>query len=181
MNLTLKRILAFLIDYILIILYAGLLFVMFKLIEPSVEFDKYQVYKPIRGQAIGFVSLTFPVFLYSILSENSLWKATLGKRIQKIKVKTNSNYNNYQILKRNILKYFPWEIAHTGIHWMFYYNSLNLETPLWVWFLLIFPQIIVVVYFLSIISKNGKQSLYDFISKTKIIHDSVLKIKKSRA
>jgi hypothetical protein len=72
------------------------------------------------------------------------------------------------ILVRNILKYLPWEIAHTGVHWIIFYASNNSATPLWVWVVLILPQIISFSYFISMISSKGESSIYDKISKTKL-------------
>ena len=85
-----------------------------------------------------------------------------------IRVVTPNPMGNKKIVLRNILKYFPWELAHAGVYWIIYFESLHLETPLWIWILLIAPQIVVGIYFVSIILSGGRASLYDTISGTSI-------------
>lgn len=172
MKLVKKRILAFIVDYLLIITCALLLVLIVTIIFPASDFTS-DAYNPIKGQIIGFLSLTYPVFLYSFMTENSSKHATLGKRSQKLRVKTNPNTRRGSILRRNILKYLPWEIAHTGIHWLFYYNSLSLEIPIWVWGMLILPQITIIVYVVSLFYTKGSQSMYDINSQTRISYSPV--------
>jgi len=159
LNLILRRILAFCMDYVLIVFYGLLLFsitTVFEIGELST----------IQAQLLGFFSLTVPVFLYFYLTESGKKKSTLGKRILKIKVIKNSERSS--IFIRNLFKFLPWEIAHVGVHWMFYYSSQNTEVPVWVWLLLILPQVTVVVYFISIIYSKGRSSVYDKFGNTSI-------------
>jgi len=165
-----RRFLAFAIDYIIIVLYALTLFgICFVLSESyGLEFTL----DPIKGQIIGFLSLTLPVFLYFVLLENSAKKGTFGKQLVGIKVVFSSS--NGSILRRNILKFLPWEIAHTGVHWMYYYNIKHLgfleggSEPWGIWLLLLIPQVIVLVYAYSIFKTKGSLSLYDSWAGTKI-------------
>ncbi|AXT20064.1 hypothetical protein D7030_02790 [Flavobacteriaceae bacterium AU392] len=160
----LKRIYAYLIDYLIILIYAGLLFLLtlliYKLIGKS---PKPQ--GPIIGNLISFFTLTLPVFLYFYLYESSYKKATLGKQKLKLIVLNNSKKN---ILIRVVFKIIPWEIAHFGIHWSVFYSTQNSDIPLWNWIVLISPQVIVLIYFISIIISKGTASIYDRIAKTKI-------------
>ena len=162
-----KRILASTIDYAIITGYAGILFLCINII--SSIFNLKLSENPVIGQFIGFMTLTLPVITYSYLTEKSDWRGTIGKRLQKVVVLTNQNEISKSILLRSILKYLPWEIAHTGVHWIVYYSSNSIETPLWVWVVLILPQIISVVYFISIVVSRGESSIYDRISMTRII------------
>lgn len=150
-----KRILAALIDYLVIALYGCILFNITIVIFPLEELSNNT--NPINGQLIGFVRLTLPVFLYFYFMEWCHLKASLGKLALKIEVNSESG----SLLKRNVLKFLPWEIAHIGIHWMFYYNSINMNEPFWVWVILILPQLIAIIYFVSIIYSKGTTSLYD--------------------
>ena len=169
MTKTLKhRILACIIDYGIIAGYATLLFLVANL------FFSIFVWKPgnnpIIGQLIGFLTLTFPVVTYSYLTEKSSWRGTVGKKLQKLIVLTDQNKSAKNILLRNILKFLPWELAHTGIHWTIYYTSNGIETPLWTWVILILPQVFVLGYFVTILISKGESSIYDKISKTKIVY-----------
>ena len=115
------------------------------------------------------MTLTLPVITYSYLTEKSNWKGTIGKKQRKLIVLTDQNRSTNNVLLRNILKYLPWELAHTGVHWIIYYTSNGIEAPLWTWIILILPQIVVVVYLISIVISKGRSSVYDTISKTKIV------------
>ncbi|NOS92098.1 MAG: hypothetical protein HOP30_09265 [Cyclobacteriaceae bacterium] len=161
-----KRILASIIDYTIVAGYAGVLFLCTNII--SLKFNLKLSENPMIGQLIGFLILTLPVITYSYLTEKSVWRGTIGKRLQKIIVLTDQSKISRSILLRNILKYLPWEIAHTGVHWIVYYSSNSIETPIWVWVILILPQIVSVMYFISIVSSKGESSIYDRISMTSL-------------
>lgn len=165
-NVLLKRFCASLIDYCIILIYAIALYFISSLFSSAFKFESG--YNPIMGQFIGIVTLTIPVIMYSYLSEKSCFRGTIGKKSQGLIVLTESSKLNKNILTRNILKYMPWEFAHTGVHWTIYYDSKNMEVPIWTWCFLILPQIIVIVYLISIIVTKGKGSVYDRISRTKI-------------
>lgn len=158
-----RRLIAFGLDYIIIVLYALLLFGMTMILNSS-----ELALTPISGQLLGFFSLTLAVFLYFFFSEKGRHNATLGKRIMNISVTAQSKNKQARILHRNILKFLPWEIAHTGVHWMVFYSNDQIDVPIWVWMLLIFPQIVMVTYFISIVTSKGESSIYDKISNTKI-------------
>jgi uncharacterized RDD family membrane protein YckC len=148
------------IDYFVIALYGTLLFFVVSLIGiPDLG--------PISGQIVAFFTLTLPVFLYFLLMERSSKKGTFGKQLMKLKVLPQEGKSpNY--FKRNLLKFLPWEIAHTGIHWMYYFDAISNEPPLWLWFVLILPQIAVFIYFVSIVLSKGSSSFYDQLSFTMV-------------
>ncbi|WP_191859068.1 RDD family protein [Hanstruepera ponticola] len=162
MTLLLKRLIAGFLDYVVIGIYALALYVVVTSVAPLEALLKTS--NPINGQLIGFITLTLPVFLYFYFSEKGSHRATIGKRITKIQVSSTGS-----ILKRNLFKFLPWEMAHLGVHWIFYYSNKNIETPFWVWFCLITPQATVFLYCISIIWSNGKSSIYDKWSQTDII------------
>lgn len=158
------RVLAWIIDFGIIVLYAVLLFSVTSLLFNVQQTDL----NPYFGQLIGFLTLTLPVIIYSYLTENSKWKATIGKRILNLIVLTPENKSTNNVLLRNVLKYLPWELAHTGVHWVIYFESIGRDTPIWTWVILIVPQIIVFIYFVTIIISKGQESVYDRISGTKL-------------
>lgn len=157
-----KRVLAFLIDYTVIIIYAVLLFLGSTLLQNHFNVD-LNFGSPIKNQTLSFFTLTLPVFLYFFLSEKSNRKATIGKKIMGINVAILKNQNN-SVFLRNFFKFLPWEIAHIGVHQIVFYESVSTET----WFLLILPQIIVCWYLLSVIMSKGKSSFYDKLSNTEV-------------
>lgn len=165
MSLILKRIAAWLIDWLIIMLYAMLLFAVVAMLAAA-DIVTIGVMHPLKGQLIGFLTLTFPVVLYGVLMEYYK-RATLGKRIMKLNVLARGLKG---IVVRNVLKFFPWEFAHAGILWINYRNDIS--TPMWIWMLLIVPQVAVVVYFVWIILTGGRKSLYDFAAGTEITQTS---------
>lgn len=165
-----KRLFAFCIDYLLIIVYAIVLWLI------SSQVIKYfkistEIFHPVLSQCIGFFTLTLPVFAYFFLSEISSKKGTIGKRKFHIYIDdSNSKWSN-GILLRNIFKFLPWEIAHTGVHWVIYYSNNALTTPSWVWVALIIPQAIAIFYVTSIFFYKGESSVYDMMAGTRIKPD----------
>ncbi len=165
-NLFVRRLAAFFIDYMVIILYALALFGVTMLIQKQT--GENNSWSPITGQLIGLITLTIPVFLYFYLSEKSTRSGTLGKMWMSLTVVNASPNKKKNVFLRNIIKFIPWEIAHLGVHWMSYYSSNDLNPPVWVWMVLIVPQVMVLGYFISIVIKKGESSLYDRIANTSI-------------
>ena len=161
-----NRILAAIIDYGIIAGYALLLFFTTTIFLSTTSIDTRT--NPLIGQFINLITLTLPVVAYAYFTEKSAWKGTVGKRYRKLKVVTAQNTSNKSILVRNLLKYLPWELAHTGVHWSVYFSSNNVETPIWAWIFLVVPQFIAIVYCISIVLSKGHSSTYDHISNTRI-------------
>jgi len=157
-----KRILAACIDYLIILIYGFILYNVTTAIY-SLEHILKNI-NPINSQLIGFLSLTLPVCLYFFLMESSKMRASVGKMALKIQVERGKG----SILKRTILKFLPWEIAHIGVYWMIYFKNSNTTEPNWLWIILIAPQIIAVLYFVSILYTKGAGSIYDHFAKTSI-------------
>ncbi|MBK8954344.1 MAG: RDD family protein [Saprospiraceae bacterium] len=161
-NILLARIIASIADLLLIIVYAFILFGISKIF--IADNPDEELLNPIFAQIIGFLTLTLPVFLFSCIAELSEWKATPGKKLCKLVVISESPDRKQSIFIRNLLKYLPWELAHTGVHGLMYHHRIGETTPAWVWFFLIMPQILVFIYFLSLILNKGQQSMYDKIA-----------------
>lgn len=165
-NTFIRRSLAWIIDYGIIASYATGLFLVTRLLISITHWEP--INDPFNGQVVGFLTLTLPVIIYSYLTEKGIWCGTVGKKLLKLVVLTDHNNRARNILLRNILKYLPWELAHTGVHWVVYYTSNNMEVPTWTWLLLILPQLIVIIYFASILLSKGETSIYDKFSNTRI-------------
>lgn len=163
MPLVLRRLLAFAIDYLIILVYAGILAGITLLITDPKPLH------PVKAQLLGFFTLTLPVFLYSFLLERSARRATIGKRVMKLSVQFNTVTD---VVQRNFLKYLPWEIAHTGVHWLMFYSWGELEIPLWVWIITYLAQILALVYFISLFKAKGTNTLYDFLAGTRLVYRS---------
>ena len=159
--LLLKRLIAYLIDNCILLLYAYLV------MEVALYFQMDQkVSGPLQGQLIGLITLTVPFFLYLYLFEKSKYRATIGKQLMRIKVAGSEGEKPNHFL-RTLFKLLPWEIAHSGIHWMFATTDPE-NPPLLIWVLLILPQLMVLAYIVSMISSKGKETIYDRISGTEL-------------
>lgn len=167
-----KRILAFLIDYLVILLYILALLGASLLIYHLVGTGPGRI-PPLQGQLTGFFSLTLPVVLYFYFMEKSKHRGTIGKIKAGIYIDVKGRHHGKKLLIRNILKFIPWEIAHTGVHYVTFFSLNGEDTPTWVMVALILPLVIAAIYLYSIIHSHGRESLYDRIAGT------TLKIKKS--
>jgi uncharacterized RDD family membrane protein YckC len=169
-SIVLKRGLAFFIDWFIILIYAGLLFGIVTFFQNN-SGQQFIQSSPIKGQLIGFLILTIPVLIYFVLHEYSAKQATTGKRILGLKVVNiqNEKASFKEVLLRNVLKFAPWEIAHVGVHWIVFYTNQNMDPPHWVMVVLIVPQVMVLIYFVSIFLNKENRTLYELISGTKVI------------
>ena len=170
-----QRLFAFFIDCTIIMIYAGSLFGIVTLFQNGAD-QNIPLLSPVKGQLIGFLTLTLPAYLYFVLLENSALFATTGKRIMGLKVvnEKDEKATVKQILIRNLLKLGPWELAHFGVHWIIYYTNLNIAPPIWVMMALVIPQIIIVIYFISMFYNKDSRTFYEIVSGTKVIRDGNL-------
>ena len=79
-----RRFLAFGIDWLLIMVWAGVVFGMVML---SYSGQPPALPGPWTAQIAGFVSMTLPVILYFSICEASAWKATIGERVLSLRLK----------------------------------------------------------------------------------------------
>lgn len=165
-----RRILAFLIDYLLITGYAMFLLVT-ALLVVRLTGGEMTAPDPVNGQLIGFFTLTLPVFLYFYLMESGKRRATFGKSKMGlvVRIPQQTGVQGPGIFIRNLLKFLPWEVAHTGVHWIVYYSLMEQYPPVWVYVVLILPQLTILLYFLSMVLSGGDSTLYDRAARTRVI------------
>lgn len=166
-NLFFRRALAFMIDYVIIMLYALLLFLLSTLLKNFLSIN-LDLGGPLKNQLLSFLILTLPVFFYFYISEKKNGNSTFGKKVMRLKVVSEKG----NILLRNMIKFLPWEIAHIGVHHVVFYDQQQLETPIWIWACLIIPQIVVILFALSVFRSKGERSVYDTMAGTRIIQVS---------
>jgi uncharacterized RDD family membrane protein YckC len=82
-----KRGIAFLLDYVLIVCYAVVLYFISPFLTSMLPFELSPT-TPIVNQVTGFITLTLPVFLYFYSFERSARASTLGKRIIGLQIQT---------------------------------------------------------------------------------------------
>lgn len=126
---------------------------------------------PSTAQLTDSLLFDIPVMLYFALFESSAWQATPGKRRIGLRVVTESDQRVSlpRALGRIILKFLPWEIAHTSIWrtpgWPRHAQptTLNLVGYLAVYALL-------GVYIVTLLTSGARQTLYDRLTQTRVIY-----------
>ena len=126
---------------------------------------------PSTAQFTDSLFFDIPVMLYFALFESSEWQATPGKRRVGLRVVTESGQRigRPRALGRIILKFLPWEIAHTSIWhtpgWPQHAQptQLNLVGYLAVYALL-------GVYIVTLLTSRTRQTLYDRLTRTRVVY-----------
>ncbi len=163
------RIAAFAFDYLVIAVYL----VVLVLLGWSSRFAfptamTFMFSQRVSAQFVGFLLITLPVTLYFAFGESSLKQASWGKQRMGLKV---VNVQGRQLsfihaLARNLLKFVPWELAHTCI-WSLAFSYGN--PPLWINAGFIAVYLLVGMNLLSIFFSKTHQSLYDFATSTYVV------------
>lgn len=164
----LKRIMAFFADYVFIVLYSAALFGVVYALRAIFGID---LQLSLTGSVLfDFVVLTLPVIAYFILTESGGKQGSLGKQIIKIKVYGTNTVQAplKSVITRNLLKFLPWEMAHIGVRWLKYTSDKGAMPETGIWMLLLIPQLLLLVYFFSIMLGNGRQSVYDKAAGTQV-------------
>lgn len=153
---TWRRVFAFSIDWILIAAWGGLLF---GLVMFFTDGNPQKSSNPWIGQLLGFSVMTLPVVLYFSILECSSLLASVGKRVMRLQVLDvkGQSLSFGASLKRNAVKFLPWELGHLGAQQLFYAGDA--APPSWVWVPLIAANVIPVWWFLALL-KTGR-SPYD--------------------
>lgn len=165
-----NRLKAFVIDYLVILAYAGLLLAATLLVAKVFSVD-LQKLDPAFGQVLGFALLTLPVVLYFTLSENGKHAATLGKRRFRLRVVSNglTRAGFAKLLIRNCMKFFPWETAHFFVFRLVQFTRAGAEPPDWILTGLLFSQGLALLYLACFFFTKNNRSLYELISFTRVI------------
>ena len=165
-----RRLKAFLIDYLFIVIYIFFLFGTTLLISKVFNISLNNI-SPIYAEIVGFTTLTLPVILYFVLTENSRHAGSFGKRNLKLQVVSEdlAKASFSQLLIRNCIKFLPWELAHFFIYRLFYFNEITLDVPNWVLLGLVISQGLALSYLLFMVFNKNNRSIYEILSKTMVI------------
>jgi uncharacterized RDD family membrane protein YckC len=169
-----KRLVAFLFDYLLILVYVvALAGVNYGIILSAGALDSVAPFfaSPVVKDAIAFLTLVLPVGLYFALQESSRRQSTWGKRKAGIRV-VNANgggLTRKQALLRTAVKLLPWQIAHTSIYHVEGW-PLAPEQPMPLvmgGFVLAYAS--VAIYLLSALLSRVHRTPYDWVSGAYVI------------
>lgn len=168
-----QRILAFGCDYLIIAPYLvalALLSAATNAISPAIL--PWLFGGPISGQISGFLLITLPVTLYFAVSEASAWQGTWGKRRLQLQVttRTGRRLTLPHALVRTMLKFVPWELAHTCI-WQVRVAGQEDSPFILAGFLMVW--LLVGANALCIGVTRTHQGLYDWIAGTVVVRKAL--------
>jgi uncharacterized RDD family membrane protein YckC len=158
-----RRLVGFGIDWLLIGLYAGLLFLAARrALQPAFAGSAW------RAEAVGFGVLTVPVVVYFAASEASPWQATVGKRWVGVRVIADGGGRATpgRCLTRAAIKFAPWELAHFAI-----WHAVVRPDPaghVLGWVFLTLANLLPLSYLGSLFVGSGRTP-YDRASRTRVV------------
>lgn len=155
-----RRVLAFMLDYLVIALYLGVLAGLTLIGPPLAE----TIETPWQAHILGFISLTLPVTLYFALAEY-LVGGTLGKYLLAMQVEgvTATQVGLGSSLLRSALKFLPWELSHIALYRVAGWPRA--PEPLVTWQVVLFSTslLLVLVYLVGLFAPPHRP-LYDRLS-----------------
>ncbi len=164
MILFIKRLTAYWLDFVILAIFLlgvqGLLY----LITNGFPFDHF-----VEGYQIELwvlLTISLPAWSYFIASE-LIKQKTLGKRLFKLVVtnKSGMKISFKQAFLRTCIKLLPWELTHIII--FFPDPWWSQETPENLYLILI-PNILLVIYILILFLSKGKLGLHDYFVQTRV-------------
>ncbi|MEM7530693.1 MAG: RDD family protein [Chloroflexota bacterium] len=163
------RIRAFSLDYIIIALYLSILVgvsIGLNFVFPKVVSTLFG--HPLQAQFIGFITVTLPVTLYFTFTESSSWQASWGKRRQGLRlVRTDGAGITFgRALVRTLLKFVPWELAHTCI-WQISVTPSEPSPLITAGFIIVWVSVGANIVWLWV--SPSHQTIYDWLADTYII------------
>jgi uncharacterized RDD family membrane protein YckC len=119
------------------------------------------------------LTILIPFILYCILTEAGRWQGTLGKHLMKFHVvaKNGGKASVWQIILRNIIKFVPWQFAHTVVTHGF---AVDWQTGLLDNILLWAADIIPVIWLLFVLIQKQHRGLHDMVGQTCVVPDAPL-------
>lgn len=156
---------AWIIDFLIIFSYAGVLFIVGWLLRSTTSIS-LRWDSAIARDLVVFATLIFPVILYFSLQESSARQATIGKRKQGLMV-INANgrrLSTGRALLRSGLKFLPWQMAHTAI---FQITSGNDSAIMFA--ISILAQALVILSLLFLVMDKRHRTLYDLLAGTSVV------------
>ncbi len=160
------RLMAFLLDYLIILIYISALVIFALVITPMQTLFS----NPVQSDIVAFSILVLPVLLYFALQEGGRQQATWGKKRMRLEV-INIQGNRLDLklaLIRAVIKFLPWQIAHTAIFQST--QAGELPQPI-VWTLYILAYGLIIIYVVTIWKHPRHRTIYDWVAGSAVVHD----------
>lgn len=161
------RIYAFLLDYLIIVIYGifvvGTISIVFRSFITPLFSDS-----PVTAELTGFLMITLPVSLYFILCERSKWQGTWGKKKMGIRVVdgVGQRIGIGRATIRTAIKFLPWEVAHFGIWRIMLPTNISEIT---VFVILNTVNFTVLLYLIIPLTNKKRKNIYDWVARTAVV------------
>jgi uncharacterized RDD family membrane protein YckC len=168
----LRRVAASFIDYLLILVWMGVVAVVSALIAVATGGSaNWLAYGTGFAQLLGFVVLVLPVGVYLFVSEASPRQATRGKRALRLRVVTvdGDRPGPWRILARTVIKLLPWEIAHFFVWNLVAVVSAGAVVPAWLYVGLVVADLIPLGYVLVVALQRERRGPHDLVAGTRVV------------
>ena len=121
---------------------------------------------PLFSDLITFVTLVLPVILYFTLQEGSPRQATWGKRKMGLRVvtATGASLSRGQAFVRSLVKFLPWQLAHTSIYHIPGWPSAMAQPTPWVTAGLVLVWVLVGANLAALLLTKTHRTLYDWLA-----------------
>ncbi|GHO41914.1 RDD family protein [Ktedonospora formicarum] len=168
-----RRLVAFLLDYLIISVYLIFLVIVGVGLGLGPLKTIFQVMfaNPNVSEASAFLLLVLPVLLYFVLCEQSPWQATWGKRKLGLRVTdaSGARLRFPRSLVRSLLKLAPWELTHACL-WRIpgWPTAPSTPSPI-ITVGLVLVWVLVGAYLISMFVGKKHQTLYDWIARTYVV------------
>jgi uncharacterized RDD family membrane protein YckC len=172
----LPRLAAFMLDYLIIVAYMIFLTLitalLFNLGGQSIAIAISG--NPYLFDLFAFLTLVLPVILYFALGECSPKQATWGKRKLKLSVcaMNGKRLSWRQSCIRSIIKFLPWQIAHTSIFhirgWPLHAQPISIGSI----FGFTLVSLLVGLYLVTVLFTKAHRTPYDWLSQAVVVDNS---------
>lgn len=169
-----KRTGAFFIDYMVMTLWIGLMFLLgISLIKAEIGWENL-FESSVLAHLISLSSVTLPVLIYFSLAESSEKRGSIGKDFfDLIVVKAedpDSGLGFCNSLRRNILKFLPWELAHILLHYGTF-DAVDSTKARLTLISLTFVALVPFLFFFEIVLRKDQRTSYDRFSDSSVIEN----------
>jgi uncharacterized RDD family membrane protein YckC len=165
----LSRLAAFGFDYVLIVLYLGVLRVAVW-VDPEIKLWFSGIS---TAHLSSFLVLTLPVSVYFLVSESSVAEATLGKRLMHIRVESLDGHRLTfsASIVRTTVKFIPWELSHAAI-WRMRFAAGDSAQVHVATALMTAGWLFVLVNIICVVADKRRRTLYDFAAQSLVVRDT---------
>ncbi len=126
---------------------------------------------PEFSDLLTFVTLVLPVILYFTLQEGSPRQATWGKRKMGLRMvtATGAPLSKGQAFVRSLVKFLPWQLAHTSIYHIPGWPFAMAEPTPWVTVGFVLVWVLVGINLAALLLTKTHRTLYDWLAGAFVI------------